>query len=176
MYDKDTDKVLDVLVQLGLRAQLDLQSLLTGKLQVSFDLFPGTKIYYANLDKETPELPTIPSGMERLQQQLHKLDLEGMMKDLRQTLAAIRSLATSPELAASIASLQSTLDDFGKLARNTNSKVGPLADSATRALDNADKLVVLINDGQVPACIVEPKSKRQHRCLPLPHLRLRRGT
>jgi len=138
MYDKNTDKILDLLVQLGLRAQLDLQSLLTGKLQVSFDLYPGTKIYYANIDKKTPELPTIPSEMQRLADSLKKLDLDGMMKDVRETLAKVRNLVNSPEVAASIVSLHKTLDDFGKLARTTNSKIGPLADSATALMQNVD--------------------------------------
>ena len=149
MWDKEgSADILDLLVQLGLRAQLDLQSLLTGKLQVAFNMHPGTKVYYANIDKEVRELPTIPSEMQQLAQMIKNLDLDGMMKDVRETLAGIKRLATSPELAASIASLHKTLDDFGKLARNTNSKIGPLADSATRALDDADKLVVNV-DGQV---------------------------
>lgn len=138
LYDKDTDKLLDLLVQLGLRAQLDLQSLLTGKLQVSFNMHPGTDVYYANLDKEVQELPTVPSDMARLAQMLKGLDIDGMVKDVRETLATIKSLVSSPEVAASIASLHKTLDDFGALARNTNSKVGPLADSATSLMQNVD--------------------------------------
>jgi paraquat-inducible protein B len=138
MYDKDTADTLDLLVQLGLRAQLDLQSMLTGKLQVSFDVHPGTQVYYANIDKEVRELPTVPSNMQRLAQMLRNLDLEGMVKDVRQTLAVIKSLVSSPEVAASIVSLHKTLDDIGKLARTTNRKVGPLADSATTLIRNVD--------------------------------------
>jgi paraquat-inducible protein B len=61
-----------------------------------------------------------------------------MVKDVRETLASMRGLVSSPELAASIVSLHKTLDDIGKLARTTNRKVGPLADSATTLMRNVD--------------------------------------
>ncbi len=134
----DPEEVLKWLVEHGLRGKLELQSLVTGKLQVELDMYPGTKIHYVNLDKKTPELPTVPTELSRLLKTLQKLDLEAITKDVQETLAGIRKLATSPELQEAITSLNKTLQDFGKLARNTNRKIGPLADSATKLIRNVD--------------------------------------
>jgi paraquat-inducible protein B len=134
----DPEEVLKWLVEHGLRGKLELQSLVTGKLQVELDMYPGTKIRYVNLDKKTPELPTLPTELSRLIQMLQNLDLEAITKDVRETLAGIRKLATSPELQETITSLNKTLQDFGKLARNTNRKIGPLADSATTLIRKVD--------------------------------------
>jgi paraquat-inducible protein B len=112
--------------------------LVTGKLQIELDMYPGTKIRYVNLDKKTPELPTIPTELSRLLKILQNLDLEAITKDVRETLAGIRKMATSPELQEAITSLNKTMQDFGELARNTNRKIGPLADSATTLIRNVD--------------------------------------
>ena len=134
----DPEEVLKWLVEHGLRGKLELQSLVTGKLQVELDMYPGTKIRYVNLDKKTPELPTVPTELSRLLKTLQSLDLEAITKDVQETLAGIRKIATSPELQEAITSLNKTLQDFGKLARNTNRKIGPLADSATKLIQNVD--------------------------------------
>ena len=134
----DPEEVLKWLVEHGLRGKLELQSLVTGKLQVELDMYPGQKIRYVNLDKKTPELPTVPTELSRLLKTLQSLDLEAITKDVQETLAGIRKLATSPELQEAITSLNKTLQDFGKLARNTNRKIGPLADSATKLIQNVD--------------------------------------
>jgi len=50
-------------------------------------------------------------------------------------------LATSPELAEAVTSLNKTLQDFGKLARNVDSRVGPLTTSIEETLGDTRKLV-----------------------------------
>jgi paraquat-inducible protein B len=64
-----------------------------------------------------------------------------MAEDLRKTLAAVEQVATSPELAEATTSLNQTLKDFGKLARNVDSRVGPLTTSIEGTLGDTRKLV-----------------------------------
>ncbi len=137
----DTEEVMKALVQRGLRGQLDLQSLVTGKLQVSFSMHPGSEIYYAGIDKSVTEIPTLPTTMQQLAKMLENIDIKGMSEDIRNTLAAIEKLATSPELAEAVTSLNSTLQDFGKLARNVDGRVGPLTTSIEETMRDTQKLV-----------------------------------
>ena len=139
--DPDPEEVMKALVQRGLRGQLDLQSLVTGKLQVSFAMHPGSEIYYAGIDKGVTEIPTLPTTMQQLAKTLENIDLKGMAEDIRKTLAAIEKLATSPELAEAVTSLNKTLQDFGKLARNVDSRVGPLTTSIEETMRDTQKLV-----------------------------------
>jgi paraquat-inducible protein B len=56
------------LVRAGLRAQLQSQSLLTGLLFVNLDFREGAPVRLVGGDQPYPELPTIPSEFEQLQQ------------------------------------------------------------------------------------------------------------
>jgi len=152
IIETDPEEAIKLLIERGLRARLELQSLVTGMLQVALDMYPGTPVQFVGLDKKVPEIPTIPAPMEQLAKALENLPLKEMVDDARKTLAAVEKLATSPELTEAVTALNNTLQDFGKLARNLDARIGPLADSATRALDDADKLVVNV-EGRVEPLI-----------------------
>ena len=44
--ETDPDEAIMLLVEKGLRGQLDMQSLLTGKLQVALSMHPGSEVHY----------------------------------------------------------------------------------------------------------------------------------
>ena len=139
--ETDPDEIIRALVEKGLRGQLDMQSLLTGKLQVALSMHPGSELHYAGIEKGVPEIPTIPTTIQQLAKAFENLDIQGMAEDLRKTLAAVEQVATSPELAEATTSLNQTLKDFGQLARNVDSRVGPLVTSIEETLGDTRKLV-----------------------------------
>ncbi|MEE9530389.1 MAG: MlaD family protein [Syntrophobacteria bacterium] len=133
--------IIKALIERGLRGQLDMQSLLTGKLQVALSVHPGSQVHYARIDTRVPEIPTLPTTMQQLAKALEKIDLEGMATDIRDAVAAVKKLVTSPELEEAVTSLNKTLKDFGKLARNVDSRVGPLTTSIEETLGDARTLM-----------------------------------
>jgi paraquat-inducible protein B len=141
----DPEEALRLLVERGLRAKLELQSLVTGKLQVAFDVYQGTPVHYIGLEKKVPELPTLPTAIEQLAKTVENLPIKEMVEDTRKTLAAIEKLATSPELTEAVTALNRTLQDFGKLARNVDGRVGPLTTSIEEAMKDTQKLVKNVN-------------------------------
>jgi paraquat-inducible protein B len=108
-------------------------------------MYPDTPVHYVGLIKKVAEIPTIPTAMQQLTQTLENLPLKEMVEDARKTLAAIQKLATSPELAASITSLNKTLQDLGKLARNLDRRVGPLTTSIEETMKDTRQLVQKVN-------------------------------
>lgn len=141
----DPDESMKLLVERGLRAKLELQSLVTGKLQVAFDMYPDTPVNMVGLDKKVPELPTIPMAMEQLAKTLENLPIQEIVEDTRKTMAAIEKLATSPELTEAVTALNNTLQDVGKLARNLDGRVGPLSTSIEGTMKDTQKLVQNVN-------------------------------
>jgi paraquat-inducible protein B len=141
----ETDEVMKLLIERGMRGQLELQSLLTGKLQVAVSMHPGSEIHYAGIQKDLPEIPTLPTTIQQLAKAFENLDIQGMAEDLRKTLAAVEQVATSPELAEATTSLNQTLKDFGKLARNLDGRVGPLTTSIEGTMKDTQKLVQNVN-------------------------------
>jgi len=77
------------MVQRGLRARLQLQSLITGQYRVELDFYPSTA---ANFRSATPdmEIPTIPSPIDTLQSTLSQMPLEQMVNSLS---AVLQNLA-----------------------------------------------------------------------------------
>jgi paraquat-inducible protein B len=144
--------IIRALIERGLRGQLDMQSLLTGQLQVALSMFPGSKVHYAGIDTTLPEIPTLPTTMQEITKALEKIDLEGLATDIREAVAAAKNLLTSPELEEAVTSLNQTLKDFDKLAidarklaidarklvNNVDAQIEPTFADLRRALNSAD--------------------------------------
>ena len=130
------------LVKQGLRAQLQMQSLVTGQLVINMDFYPDSpaKLYgvqKAKLGKEVKdwwELPTISTPLQDLEAALGEIDFKDITDDVRRAMDGIAKLATSPELHASILELKETLIAVRSLARNLDDKVEPLATSLDQTL------------------------------------------
>ena len=145
---RDPEESIPELIDKGLRAVLSMQSFITGQLMIELDFFPDTPVNLKKINKDYVEIPTIPSTTERLANALQKLDLEGMEKNLTNTLAGIDRLVNNPDLTASIGELKGVLADARHLVQNLDGRVGPLADDLDATLRDARKLVNNL-DGRV---------------------------
>ena len=58
------------LINMGLRARLESQSMVTGQKYIKLDFFPDTEAVLVGLHKEYAEIPSIPSAGEQLQKRL----------------------------------------------------------------------------------------------------------
>jgi paraquat-inducible protein B len=133
------------LISNGLRAQLQMQSLVTGQLMINVDFLPDTpaKLYgVRNADlgpnvKPWWEIPTIPTPLQELEKALGELNIKEITEDVRRAMDGIAKLATSPELHASIGDLRQTMTDVQNLVRNIDSKVEPLATGIDQTLAEA---------------------------------------
>ena len=97
-------KDMPLLIKNGFRGMLDLQSLISGKLLVEIDFYPGTPLNLKNIDKQYFEIPTIPSTPSKMSRALDKLDLEAMQTKLESALDGIAEFTNNPDLAASVGS------------------------------------------------------------------------
>ncbi len=128
------------LIERGLRAQLVMQSFITGQLLIEIDFRPGTPVSLKGIDKDFIEIPTIPSTTAKIGQALEKLDLKGLEKHLESTLAGIDRFVNSPELTASLGALKDTLQDTRKLVTRVDRQVDPLADDVKKSVKDIGKL------------------------------------
>jgi len=132
------DRVVERLVERGLRAQLQTQSLLTGKAIVALDLFPGQAGYVR--EPHELELPTIPSVPSRVDQAadvlrdlldtLRELPLGEMIVSANNTLQALERLSSSPELQGGLLSLGQTLHSLENLTQQLQRQIPPILDNA----------------------------------------------
>jgi paraquat-inducible protein B len=104
----------DLAVQAGLRAQLVQQSLVTGELSVNLDFHPDKAAVLTGTGGDLPEIPSIPSDMQHIKDEIVDLKLPELAEKARVALTGIDQLV-------------------GEL----NGKLGPLADSVKQTSDAA---------------------------------------
>ncbi len=135
---QDTQK----LIELGLKARLETQSLLTGLLYVDLNFYPEKPANLVNLDyKELPELPSVPTTVDEIKNiadelinKIRKLPLEQMIIDLSDTLNETRNLIKSDDTKKSIAALAKSLQETQKLMITLNMQIGPLVNNMNDTL------------------------------------------
>lgn len=140
-------KAIELMIEKGMRAKLEMQSFVTGMLNISLDLYPDEPPRYVRGGDSEMEIPTIPSMMEELTRTLQNLPLEELATDLKLAINAIEDLARSEQLSSAIDSIDLTLQDFSNLARNIDDQVEPVAESLKKTLvDTQDVLALAENE------------------------------
>jgi paraquat-inducible protein B len=133
------------LIKRGLRARLELQSMVTGQLQIELDFMPDTKARLVGGKTKYAEIPTVSSTLSKLAKDLEKLPLQEIAGRLSAVLAGIEKFMDNPELGQSVHNLNQTILDMQKLVKDVGRHVDPLLGSATAAIGHADELVVNVN-------------------------------
>jgi paraquat-inducible protein B len=142
---RDPQKNIAKLIEKGMRAQLAMQSLITGQLIIQLDFFPGTPVNLKGIDKRYIEIPTIPSTGARLADALEKLNLTKLEEHLEATLTGIDKFVNNPDLGASVRALKETLQDTHKLVTRLDRQVDPMSDDVKKTIRDFGKLAVNID-------------------------------
>lgn len=144
---------LNSLIKQGLRAQLNTESLLTGLLYIDLDLYPGTPEHLM-LEPGTgiyPEIPTVPTDLQQVQEtamkalaKLNEVDFVKLTQSITDAGSAAANLLGSPDIKATLASLQNTtknlditISTIRGMVENLNYRSGPLLGSLKKAADQA---------------------------------------
>ena len=153
------------LIDRGLRAQLQMQSLVTGQLLINIDFYPDTPAKLIGIERfkgevkfeKRWEIPSIPTPLQELEKALGELNIKEITEDIRKAMDGIAKLASSPDLHEGIGILKNTLLDVQKLARNLDSKLEPLATGidqtlveARAGIGDARKLIANIDSQTAP--------------------------
>ena len=154
------------LIDAGLKAQLQTQSLLTGLLYVEVNFHRDKPLILTGLNyKDLPELPSIPSTEEQLKNaadeiltKIRQLPIEDIAKDLAATLQVVREIATSDELKKNRAALAKTLDETEKLVANLNRNLAPLLNNMNGTVTDTRAMVQQFTRDMRPVLISTEKT------------------
>jgi paraquat-inducible protein B len=162
-------------IQEGLRAQLSMESFLTGLLYVDLDFYPGTPFtLYQPADSAIPEIPTRPTDLERIQHKLmqtigdlQKVNFVALVDAGTRAMNAVANLASDPDIPQAVASLKVTLgqvqsmmtqahgtlndaqtaiDQMRVLLTNANNGIDPMERRISQTLANVDKTLATANN------------------------------
>jgi paraquat-inducible protein B len=132
--------VMRELIARGLRAQLEMQSIVTGQVQIALDFYPDKPAVFAGIEKKVHEIPTIPTPLQQLTKKLESLPIDEILNKVNLALDAIANLVQSPELKESVVNLNTALKDVQSLVRNVDAEVKPLSAGITETIRDAQKL------------------------------------
>jgi paraquat-inducible protein B len=162
------EEALKARVNGGLRASLQTESLVTGVLYVEIRLNPeAPPPVFHQAQKLYPELPSEPTQIQQLFNNLARLDIKSIETNLNRLLAKLEGiagslnmaeinrgvtnllgsldrLANTPDLTNDLASIRVTLDEYRLLAKNLNSRVDPVANGLTNSLASADQALAQV--------------------------------
>ena len=112
MSELTHEEMAEILVKRGLKAQLQIQSLVTGKLQVDLDFYPDDPIRYVGLDKEHVEIPTVPSTVENIVRRFQEIPFDQLVKRLISAIDGIDKLIKSGQLTLTIKALHDSITEL----------------------------------------------------------------
>jgi paraquat-inducible protein B len=159
----DPTHIMAELIDNGLRAQLRLQSLVTGLLYVDFDFYPNTEVNFlsaelAESEIPYPELPTIPSELEQFARVLGELPIEALAFKALDAIEGIERMINSTEMREGFLALTDTMKHIEELAVNINEEIVPLATDSRKLIqnlnglaDNANSLIQSAGDDFIQA-------------------------
>lgn len=127
------------LVAAGMRAQLQLQSILTGQLFVQIDFFPDTQVQLVGDQQRNwhyDEIPTIPTPIEKIGKLLESIPVDKVLDQVLATIKGLERLVNSEDLHQSIAAMHLAIDDIRKLVANLDRQVEPVATNVNLTLDD----------------------------------------
>lgn len=132
---KETYEYCNQLIEQGLRAELGLQSVVTGQLQIELDFHPEEKPILVGTNTKYKEIPTIPSKFEKFTKTLENLPLEEIIDKVSSSLDRIDALLNSPEIREILQSMKLTMEEASKFSYKINKQIQPLLKRLDAALE-----------------------------------------
>jgi paraquat-inducible protein B len=138
--DADPAQALPGLIARGLRAQLALQSLLTGQLYVDLDFHPdkpAQRVNDGDMSTDELEIPTISTAFQDLQNQVDELDIKRLVTDISAIASSARGLLAKPELGHVVEDLAAAARHLNQLSAKLDKQADPLLGSLRGSSDAA---------------------------------------
>lgn len=169
---------LRTLIDRGMRAQLQAQSLVTGLLFVQIDFFPETPVTYVLPQPSTPmEIPTIPTALEQASTvakeiitELRNVKFGPMVQNASEALASLNGLVSSPALRAAVDRLPDTMKNadeaiasIRRLSTEIEGSVDPLVKKLDATMVDVNHTLSSVRETVgVARTLIEPGSPLDH--------------
>ncbi len=129
------------MIKSGLHARLTMESLVSGRQMVEFEIEPGMPIELTGIDKKYLEIPTTESDLNKLQGLIKSLPMTELIDSLVVTVNEVNKLFADKDSRKIFSHIYGVISGSQKLIDNLNNQVIPLADSAQNNLAEVQVLL-----------------------------------
>jgi paraquat-inducible protein B len=140
-----------ILIERGMRAQLEPLSFVTGQLAINLEFHPNTPIRLVGGPEKLPEFPTIPSTLAALGRGLEELNTAELARNVQDIAAELSRLVKGPELKSALVNVNVALKSIDRLAVNADQRVVQLGKGADDTLQAVQTLLRHVDTQTVPA-------------------------
>lgn len=145
---ENNKEMLETFIKYGLRAQLAINSVITGQLLIELDMFPDTPIILTKDDTDENEIPTISSHFAEISKTLKIMPVAKIVQDVQGITQSLNK--DLPPLLSKMTNTLDTVDEI--LVQNKNNtaqmvkEVGDAAQSFDNLIvDNAEGIAQMID-------------------------------
>ena len=117
---------IDKLINLGLRAQLQVESLVASQLFVQLDFLPEKPVRLSGTKSQYPEIPTIKSGWSEFLEMLKELPIKDTLENFQVITKDLRHILESGKIEKILTEVDTTIGSAGEVADNANTIVNDL--------------------------------------------------
>jgi paraquat-inducible protein B len=157
-------QLLKPLIDRGLRAQLEMQSFVTGQLAVQLGFYPDTPIRLVG-DGKVPEIPTVPTTLQEVAQtatealaEIRKLPIAQLIGHLVETVQGVNTIVHSPEVTELLRSVNATVQVTERSLTRLDAEIAPevrvqlknALEAATALLRDSQQLVRRVDTQVMP--------------------------
>lgn len=146
LSDLSQSEIIHKMVERGLRARLQMASLITGQYRVELDFFPNTPVNFRGSNPDS-EIPTIPSPIDTLQRTLARLPIDKIADSITAILANLTDAIGDGQLKEAVGAFTSSFVALRNLLEE-----GEIRDALERVLANVDKATKAV-EGQIPGAL-----------------------
>lgn len=132
----DAEYIENLVTIMGLRARLAGQSMLTGKLKIELGYYPNEPVNRKNRDPGIWEMPTMPSQLKRVADEIEQLPLADIVAEIHRAAKGLSDILSSDEVQLAVKRVNGNLERMDKLLATIEGKIDPLADQSMETLEH----------------------------------------
>ncbi|MFO7884079.1 MAG: MlaD family protein [Desulfobacteraceae bacterium] len=133
-------KQLDILIDKGLRAQLEMQSMVTGMLLINLDFHPQKAAVLKGKTLNYPEIPTIQSEIDLLTQKIKTVPMEEIFNKLLSIATTIENAFKAQKTTELVHLFKQTLVHVDSLIVHLDEQVQPAASEFEQTMKDIQKV------------------------------------
>jgi paraquat-inducible protein B len=137
---KAQQEITSQMVKRGLRARLEMQSVVTGLLQVSLDFYPDTPAKVVGADPRYVEIPTIPTPLQMWAERVERIPVEEILDRVNLAVNGIQKLVNSSEMQGMAGSMRQAAEDARGLMGRIDNQIEPMAKSLSGTAGRLEQL------------------------------------
>ncbi|OPY83558.1 MAG: Paraquat-inducible protein B [Syntrophorhabdus sp. PtaU1.Bin153] len=131
---------MDELIRRGLRAQLELQSIVTGQLMINVDFFANKPAKLVGMDTKHREIPTVSSPLDELLKAAQELPLKDLFDRAVRAIEGLEKVVNSPKVSASLDELSESLKESRKILAKIDKELDPVLTNIKGTLDSVQRI------------------------------------